>query len=278
MGCTNCGSDNEFNNCNCNGPIMSPKGDTGPIGPVGATGANGIDGINGRDGVDGTNGTDGLFIPTLRVKSKKGFYPGQPSNSISRGLRLSWESVASEFLNLNPEIWLFRYKTQHSHKHVDDNHLLGKLYNYRMRSWVHPAHLNGVGYEGKKYFNGTTVWPIVNEIYPNGIHTVWTGITSKIGSLDIDIDFGEWMVYKDAGDIWQPCSSTMDYSVLGLTKAKIMRRGYRPTKFKFAIAVDNPDYDGQNQPKICGPLSNTVELGIFTNKWQSISDINFTMK
>jgi len=199
-------------------------------------------------------GNGGIQIPKLTLFSKNYFKSNiSITNRSSSQLIGRWSSNNTEFLNYNPEIWLFRYKNRN--KIVDEANEM--FINHK--KYVHTPHLNGIKYPNSNYYSGK-IDSVVTEIKNNGVNTEWeflniSGSTINNNSFVIPINIYDWF-YVQTINGYELCD---DNTVIGgTTKIKVLgRKKTISFPFKLAIAIDNPN--GSNQ-KIIGNLSDRLYL------------------
>jgi len=203
---------------------------------------------------NGTSWTNSLFsissnsihIPQLKLDT--GFYTSSPAEvKYTDTLRCYWESADTNFLNYNPEVWVFRKKTY-------KREFKTSVWEMRHQKWTHEPHLQGVKYSGSSYYSGSINCP-VSEIDAAGRHTEFELIaTGSSYKMNIPLDPYDY-IYGKSGATWMKLSDGISLSGIKITGRK--RRKSLP--LRFAIAIDNPDVTAKN-PKIIGELSDIVYL------------------
>jgi len=168
-------------------------------------------------------------------------------------LLVKWDISNEEFLNLNPEIWLFRY-TKKRHKNLDGNVI-------NNNSWKHPVHLDGSKYENSAFYSG------LNKQTNNTIllRNTEFDITDRGEYQEITINPNDWFTGKDGirYDVSTPYEEIEDstYKITGSSGPN--RRHF--VSFKLAIVVDSDQFNGSTinplKKKIYGPMSD--EFNIF---------------
>ena len=207
--------------------------------------------------------SNNFAIPQLRVKTKvlKNTTIGNNiavlvANNVFGGkfviqprVEFYWDSNDLEFLNHNPQIWLFRMNNKAIRVRANYYGINTKLI-VNKKGWRHPPTNDGLTYPGARYWGGkqaaitpsgfvtrTTEFPIV-------VKSHWTEVTQ--------IDFLQWFSRKDNSQL-----------IDGLTPPTVELKpmGHRDktnvVKFRFAIVCDDPSV---SQGKKIGELSDVVSV------------------
>ena len=200
-------------------------------------------------GVTGT--TVDYHIPQLKIDT--GYYTAIDTDTkIKDTLRCYWESADTNFLNYNPEVWVFRRK----------NYIrkpTGVGWKMRHKKWTHEPHLNGIKFSGSSYYSGT-IHSSCAEIEATGRHTEFTlTATGSSYKMIIPLDPYDYIYGDDGGGAgWIKLSDSTDFGKI--IKVKITgRRDSLSLPLRFAIAIDNPDVNAKN-PKIIGELSDIIYM------------------
>jgi hypothetical protein len=217
-----------------------------------------------------------LTIPQPRVKILPGKGKGKDEDDAEHDqVFASWEGSDTNFLQFNPEFWLYRYRKSDTAKH-NSKVKKGDLYEVRKKRFVHPSHMHGgIKVEKAKlrveentnYYKGEQVLLIKGEKeYLPGRQT-------------------EWAVSKDAYALTELLIEPWKYfRMKGLTGAETMMPKHFPTAsqpmvkgtgsknarmavFKLRISIDNPDPKSP-QPKLFGPFSETFIY--YPNKFEGM--------
>lgn len=193
----------------------------------------------------------GIHIPKLTVFGGR-YYVTSDGSPVTDSLWGYWEATDKEFLNYNPEIWLY-HKTRRRRKWESTEGV--KI--FRNKNWHHPPHLNGSKYPSSRYYSSRITHHPLTEVVSNGLNTEWPLTSEK--SLEkqlIPVDPFEFIY--EANSSTKLTASTFEsltYSLLRMTtKVNRLSKG-----FKFAIVIDNPD-PSENAPKLRGPLSDEIYL------------------
>lgn len=218
-------------------------------------------------------GVAGLSIPSLQVlfRREKDKAAGTGFSEI---MRLLWAAGDTAFLDLNPEVWLFRNKQIRRKK----GNLLWVKKGFRHPT--DPANYDGLS--GLNQNNGQSFVKDSDALTQTEIidrKSEWPLPLSSNGvPFDIDLQPEKWFFYKDANDLpmpyWKPCPGNLnlaDPNVVGVKAAGMATKGYNQVSVQmaFAIAVENPNWTPTNkQPKkIIGPLSKPFVLKIQEGKF-----------
>lgn len=186
-----------------------------------------------------------------------------------------WLPVAQpsnfSFLNLNPQIWLFRYKKKSHIKSIFNPNAPSILKRRNGRKWAHPSHQNGINFPNGNMYSGENR-NLANEIQP-GKNTEFNCSNEpyKIQILNFNIE--DWVV-KNTNF---PFSSTT-INLPNIIKVLGDRDRKRSAIFKFAIVCDNPDNSSPNK-KIIGPMSEQIILApVYKGQNSNKSFINYQLK
>lgn len=179
-------------------------------------------------------------------------------------LRVKWHCENKNFLEYNPEIWMFVFRNRKIKRYKNDIYKV-----IRKRGWIHPSHLNGIKYPGSKYFSGETNH---REIYfwNKGLHTEFEFIYNKRNEIDVPINPYEWFyVFDKFRNPIEITSSTIlkNYFRNQInTRCKINDTSSNiKMKFRLAVVIDNPDTTA-DCPKLIGPLSDIYSIIVtYTN-------------
>ena len=194
-----------------------------------------------------------IHIPKLFLEVKKAkpinFDPS--TGNIPDKLFVWWESEDKEFLNYNPQIWLFVHRK--NRRKLSDKIITKRRY-------VHPPHQNGVNYPNSGFYSGRA-----ENILGKPFTTEFNCPTQPFEKMELPINPYEWIYETNAGT---PKEITKESVLAG---NKIYRTtgtkryggeynsGYRPyINFKIAIVIDNPL--GGEKPKLYGPMSEKITL------------------
>ena len=201
-----------------------------------------------NSGVTASSGsTSNINIPQLKLDA--GYYTSNDSDVIyTDNLRCYWESADTNFLNYNPEVWIFRRKT-----YVREPS--GSHWKMRHKKWTHEPHLNGVKFPNSKYYSGSINCPF-EQIEIDGRHTEFTlTVTGSSEKMEIPLNPYEY-IYGKSGSTYISLSGITDFTGIGI---KVAGRDSMSLPFRFAIAIDNPDISAIN-PKIIGELNDIIYL------------------
>lgn len=198
-------------------------------------------------------------IPDLRVKTKEikdktikshiDYFIANvfgPHFDIQPKVELYWDDSDLEFLNHNPEIWIFRMNNKAVRVRKNFFGINTKAF-FNKKGWKHPSHNNGSKFPNSKFWGG-------KQDYPGGFvirHTEFPIIPKSTWS-QIAINFLEWFSLPNSGGIWSGLTSVP-------TIYKPMGRRDRSTfiRFRFAIVCDNITAE---QGKIIGPMSDIMAV------------------
>lgn len=209
--------------------------------------------------VDGdvTGGGGSIEIPKLQLESGRIFFSEVGEYAITDTLRCFWQGNNREFLNHNPEIWLFRYKRNSRKTITADQYFIKKS-----KKWAHPPHLNGLKYGSSNFFTG----PIrhkVASIASYGYHTEFAMTNlNALSKMVIPVNEFEFVYGTDNNNIAYllNASSFFDWDksrIRFVTKPQ-QTHSNLSLAFRFAIVIDNPN--DENCPKLIGELSDPVYL------------------
>ena len=191
----------------------------------------------------------GVEIPILKLESKRYTPDKFDFDSFNNPGKLfaSWETDNVEFLNYNPEIWLFVHRK--NRRKFSNGDVLYK------RKFAHPPHLNGIKYPASSWYSG-----VGENRFGIPYHSEFDCPVISGNSLEIPINVYEWLYYDDgSGNSVQIDAETAltnrDYRFSG------QKEGTLFATMKLAIVIDNPD-DTINNPKIIGGYSKPFALHI----------------
>lgn len=194
-------------------------------------------------------GDSSIFIPQLKLDT--GYYTDENITVVKTDkIRCYWESADKNFLNYNPEIWVFRRKNYKRRE---------KEFGWRMRhkKWTHEPHLNGIKFPSSNYYSGS-INCVIDEIRTVGRHTEFSLTTTKSGEkMTIPLDPYDY-IYGLTSEGYVKLSDSTDYSKLDNIKIT-GRRDSKSLPLRFAIAIDNPNTEDDN-PKIIGPMSDIIYM------------------
>jgi hypothetical protein len=195
-----------------------------------------------------------VIIPEL-ILFTKSYYTGSTTRQ-SQKLFGYWSNDNLSFLDYNPKIWLFRYKNYK--KEIDtDNQIF-----VSHKKYTHAPHLNGVGYEGKKYYNGSIICPATG-ITSLGVHTEFNINVNNNTPFQIDIDPYDWFYMKNKVSAYK-LSDDQSLTPPSGYYLKVMGRDNLSFPFRLCVCIDDPR--GFEQ-KIVGPLSDIMFLRIKNNNF-----------
>jgi len=191
----------------------------------------------------------GIDIPQLKLDT--GYHTVvDVDTKITDTLRCYWEAADTNFLNHNPEVWVFRRKN-YTRKPT------GVAWKMRHKKWTHEPHLNGIKFSGGTYYSGTIHCPVA-EIEASGRHTEFTlTATGTSQKMILPLDPYDY-IYGDDGSGWVKLSDSTDFGKI--SRVKITgRRDALSLPLRFAIVIDNPDTTAIN-PKIIGEMSDIIYM------------------
>ncbi len=203
-------------------------------------------------------GSTGIVIPKLQLrpfsyKVHEDIFPNEPF-SFSDKLYIKWEALDIQFLDYNPEVWLFCYKNARKKK-VVLNESVATIHEWKLKGWKHESHLKGVKYPNSKYYSGGGV-SVIPKVDAYGRHTEFELSAPAIWS-EIKVDVYEYVCAKDESSQYvdvTDLSLNNSYQAIGILKFR-----KNSAKYRFAIVIDNPDTNADN-PKMIGPMSDVVAL------------------
>jgi hypothetical protein len=196
-----------------------------------------------------SSNSNSMTIPQLKLDT--GYYTEtNVDTKVTDTLRCYWEAADTNFLNYNPEVWVFRRKNYNRKSKGSD-------WKMRHKKWTHEPHLNGIKFSGSSYYSGTIHCPVA-EIATTGRHTEFTlSATGSSYKMILPLDPYDY-IYGESGGTWIKLSDSIDYS--GITKIKVTgRRDSLSLPLRFAIVIDNPDTN-VNNPKIIGEMSDIIYM------------------
>ena len=211
--------------------------------------SDGESGASVRDKLNKLIDRQGISIPILKLESKRytpASFDPETDGNLPGKLYASWETDNVEFLNHNPEIWLFIHRK--NRRRFKNGDILIK------RKFVHPPHLNGVGCTHPAWYSG-----IATNKFNVPYLTAFECPAISDQSLEIPINPYLWIYYRDGSNDIEINSNTIlidrNYCFSGERESKLF------ATMKLAIVIDNPD-DTANNPKIIGPYSKSFALRI----------------
>jgi hypothetical protein len=196
-----------------------------------------------------SSNSNAMTIPQLKLDT--GYHTTVDSDiKITDTLRCYWEAVDTNFLNYNPEIWVFRRKNYTRKPN-------GVAWKMRHKKWTHEPHLNGIKFSGGTYYSGTINCPVA-EIEATGRYTEFTlTATGSSQKMVLPLDPYDY-IFGLSGSGWVKLSDSTDFS--SILRFKITgRRDALSLPLRFAIVIDNPDTTAAN-PKIIGEMSDIIYL------------------
>jgi hypothetical protein len=198
-----------------------------------------------------------INIPNLNLYSM--YY----DNTVRRSENLMgyWSADNKNFLNYNPEIWLFRYKN--NTKKVELN---GSRTKINHKKYIHTPHLNGSKYPNSSYYGGG-INSFVSEIQNTGVHTEFllddiSGTTSN-HRFKIPIDPYDWFYMFDYFNSYK-LNDSLPLENSGFYIKVLGRKKNISFPFKLSIVIDDPS---GGQQKIIGPLSDKIFLRLEHQKF-----------
>jgi hypothetical protein len=188
--------------------------------------------------------SSGIIIPQIDFHT----------SAFSDGLEVFafWRPQNFDFLQYNPEVWLYRYKRSRKKP-------LGTDYMIKRKKFVHPVHLWGEKYEASNLYSGRPdiTNKLLNEedpkenplLDPPRRESEWDCPTAPFEKLFLATDWDKWFRgSKPAGQ-----GTPHEYNA---AEKEI---------FRFGIVIDNTNEETNTRyPKLHGPLSNS-ELVITKN-------------
>jgi hypothetical protein len=207
-----------------------------------------------------TSSSSGIIIPQLDFHA----------SAFSDGLEVFtfWRPQSFDFLQYNPEVWLYRYKRSRKKPIGDD-------YAIKRKKFVHPVHLWGEKYEGSNLYAGRPdiTNRYLNELDPKGNplldpprrESEWDCPTAPFEKLLLDTDWNNW--FRGA----KPAGQGTPH-------------GYNAAEkeiFRFGIVIDNPNEENNTRyPKLHGPMSNSelvITRNVDTLRW-FINDVPYSRR
>jgi hypothetical protein len=199
------------------------------------------------------NGAISIDIPKPEIKIKQVKLTG--NEYCFDNLFVKWAADNIEFLNHNPEIWIFVYRSK-SKKLIDNSGHIKK------RKWSHCPHLNGINFPSSNFYSGTlgdkTKYP-VEDLAERGRKTEFALNTTQNEFFEIPFIWGDWFYCEkiSTGDKSELTISTdledadLKLHCFGANNSKSINR---KIAVKLAIVIDNYII-GDKNPKIIGPMS-----------------------
>ena len=207
------------------------------------------------DILDLASGGTSISIPRLLLQgfNVKNTSIGTGQYSLRDTLRVKWTGTDTEFLSLNPEIWMFNYNSYAQRKQYN-----GGTYHIskRNKKWKHEPHLKGIKFPNGAFYSGQVVGHFAPFVNDDGRHTEFPFSNTPDVWFNVDVDIYEWVFGKLI-----PTENFIkmdDDSVINNLFADIQCRHHKLSEvFRFAIVIDNPDTQAIN-PKIIGMLSDEI--------------------
>lgn len=199
-------------------------------------------------------GTTYVEIPKLQLDAGRFYDSSIGTRAVCDTLRCWWQADNKEFLNFNPEIWLFRKKRR---RRLWESG--GVTYTKLNKKWSHPPHLNGVKYPNSRYFSGSIVSYPIYEVVTSGMHTEWEMINIlPLEKMIIPVDQFEFIYESgNSSKLNETQFNGKTYSDLRMTD-KAMKLS---CAFAFAIVIDNPN-PSEGCSKLIGELSESIYLTV----------------
>jgi len=144
-------------------------------------------------------GSNEIIIPKLQLSARRFIVDGVLETKTRDLLYASWDSGNYEFLNYNPEVWLFIYKTKKIRRKSDyyEENSFNRILKYLYRKkYIHPPHLNGIKYESSNFFSGN-IDHLVPEIANKGYETEFAFEKRKGQRFLVPINLFDWFYYND---------------------------------------------------------------------------------
>ena len=205
-----------------------------------------------------------------------------------------WVSDNEDFLNSNPQVWLFRKRTRRKTTSSTKRRVSGLIHpTDSTRTPSGSAFLDGQQYVKPSASKNNTSSKI-------GHHTEWPLAAYTNGKLfEVPVVVSEWLsVHIDLGalgnaggdTLWFPYNVNnitsyqnpnvlLDFRASGVKNSRINSQSPRTQRFRFAITIDNPAYSPTNHvyPKIIGPMSNEVLLYFQNIRLNGSIDYNYRL-
>lgn len=193
----------------------------------------------------GSKKTKNIIIPVPKVEIrniKTAGVNGTILNNIPE-IYLFWDGSNNDFLSMNPRFWLERYKPKQKKMESDSS---GNYYRVRGLKWVHPTHRDGSNYAGSKFYSGQH--SLLSGF--RNINTEWGITNNPYDKTQIDLDPRNWVYFSGSftninqvSIVGTPQQWETHWGETGQSYSNKRCR----MRFRFRIAVDNPDYD-KNDP------------------------------
>jgi len=197
--------------------------------------------------------------------------PGVPSTYMyTDEIWVKWNADDLEFLNRNPEIWLFQHKRSRKKKVYNAGDPdLEYFYEVQKIKWKHPSHQGGSKYSGSNHWGGDQSILVDDGVNPPGYFDLMRDTEFAISGRDVwtKIAFDPSTFFRGKGGfIWD---TTTEYpntahgvqtAVRGVRGSDGLARSGAPEAFfRFAIVIDSDELNGSvtnPQPKkMIGALS-----------------------
>lgn len=207
-----------------------------------------------------------IYIPKLETRiltvTKEG-------DSVSHDkLYVKWESPSYEFLDLNPEIWIFK-PTVHTGKFqkMIDSSLV--WHRFREKKLGHPTHGDGTKHLGENQYSGKHA---IMPLHGGGQFQLQRNTEFNLPSYNdgwslLNLDPFQWFIKKYEDNPPHDFDSLSQEDIDGLDGGEdyvVYCPGdkHQRLKFSLAIVIDNPLESGK---KIVGPQSRLLTLKFIYN-------------
>jgi len=166
-----------------------------------------------------------------------------------------WAQENTEFLNHQPELWLFRHKK--NYRKSDSG-----LYYTKKSKWAHCPHLKGTKHGSSAYYSGAAATPVAT-VTTTGRKTEFPIVSTSGTAFKVDVSVTDWFYYKTAAGAF-PALPTK----LNVPAGTYRAFGARKLRFpvRFAIVITNPNSNDRN-PKLIGELSDVVYFQLKNGKF-----------
>lgn len=189
-------------------------------------------------------------------------------SSLMEGLEVFafWRPQSFDFLEHNPEVWLYRYKRSRKKRAGSKT---------KRKKFVHPVHLWGEKHEGRNFYSGRPDVinraehmddPKVPLLDPPRRESEWGCPIAPFEKMLLDTDWDKWFRELKPAGLGRESNSN-------LAEKEI---------FRFGIVIDNPNEENNTRyPKLHGPMSNSelvitkdADVGL---KW-FVNDVPFSRR
>ena len=224
---------------------------------------------SGGGGGGGTVAAPAIIIPKLKLRAIN-YMPIPGVSAIRDTLQAKWDSANLEFLNHNPQLWIFRRNTRKKKIKDIEGSVIATI---KKTGWKHEPHLNGVNFPNSNFYGGQGTIPVI-EINNVGRHT----------EMEIPPSSGSWaevMIFP-----WEyfwsfdlvKLSDITDFSIYPNNGDIISSIGRNSIPFRIAISIDNPN-DGESNPKQFGDLSDEIIMHLrhcyqgVSSRWKIVYEL-----